>query len=101
MTDDSRPQPAVVIERTFDAPVNLLWQMWTEPAHFSAWYGPDGATIPVAELDWRVGGTRHVCMQMETPNGVMQMWFTGEFREVVENVRLVYTESMSDANGTV
>ena len=29
------------------------------------------------------------------------MWFTGEFREVVENQRLVYTESMSDENGTV
>jgi uncharacterized protein YndB with AHSA1/START domain len=27
------------------------------------------------------------------------MWFTGEYREVVENKRLVYTESMSDENG--
>ena len=31
----------------------------------------------------------------------MQMWFTGEYREVVENERLVYTESMSDENGNV
>ncbi len=31
----------------------------------------------------------------------MQMWFTGEYREVVENHRLVYTESMSDQNGNV
>ena len=31
----------------------------------------------------------------------MQMWFTGEYREVVENQRLVYTESMSDENGNV
>ena len=30
----------------------------------------------------------------------MQMWFTGEYREVVENRRLVYTESMSDEHGT-
>jgi uncharacterized protein YndB with AHSA1/START domain len=29
----------------------------------------------------------------------MRMWFTGEYREVVENERLVYTESMSDENG--
>ena len=35
-------------------------------------------------------------MEMQTPNGPMQMWFTGEYREVVENQRLVYTESMSD-----
>jgi uncharacterized protein YndB with AHSA1/START domain len=31
----------------------------------------------------------------------MRMWFTGEYREVVENERLVYTESMSDENGNV
>ena len=92
---------SVVIERSFDAPVDLIWQMWTDPEHFKAWYGPDGAAIPVAKMDVRVGGTRLVCMEMQTPNGPVQMWFTGEYREVVENERLVYTESMSDENGAV
>ena len=90
-----------MIERSFDAPVDLIWQMWTDPEHFKAWYGPDGATIPVAKMDVRVGGTRLVCMEMQTPDGPMQMWFTGEYREVVENERLVYTESMSDEHGNV
>ena len=101
MTNDNGPQDAVMIERSFDAPVNLIWQMWTDPAHFAAWYGPGGATIPVAEMDVRVGGTRLVSMSVETPSGPMQMWFTGEYREVVENQRLVYTEAMSDEQGTV
>lgn len=92
MTDGDGPQDAVVIERSFDAPVDLIWQMWTDPEHFAAWYGPDGATIPVAEMDVRVGGARLVSMSVETPNGPMQMWFTGVYREVVENQRLVYTE---------
>ena len=34
----------VRIERTFDAPVDLVWPMWTEPEHFANWYGPTGAT---------------------------------------------------------
>jgi uncharacterized protein YndB with AHSA1/START domain len=38
---------------------------------------------------------------MDTPGGPVQMWFTGEYREVVENERLVYSESMSDENGNV
>jgi len=101
MTDDPGSRDAVVIERSFDAPVGLMWQMWTDPEHFKAWYGPDGATIPVAKMDLRVGGTRLVCMEMQTPAGPMHMWFTGEYREVVENKRLVYTESMSDENGNV
>ena len=101
MTDKNGSQDAVIIERSFDAPVDLIWQMWTDPEHFSAWYGPDGATIPVAKMDVQVGGTRLVGMEVKTPGGPMQMWFTGEYREVVENVRLVYTESMSDENGNV
>jgi uncharacterized protein YndB with AHSA1/START domain len=98
---ESDSSDAVVIDRTFDAPVALIWKLWTEPEHFRSWYGPDGATIPVAQMDVRVGGTRLVCMEMQSPNGRMQMWFTGEYREVVENERLVYTESMSDEHGNV
>lgn len=101
MTDNIGPNDAVVIERSFDAPPALVWRMWTNPEHFKAWYGPDGATIPVAKMEVRVGGTRLVCMEMQTPAGPMQMWFTGEYREVVENQRLVYTESLSDENGNV
>jgi uncharacterized protein YndB with AHSA1/START domain len=101
MSDDQGSRDAVVIERTFEAPVDLIWRMWTDPKHFKAWYGPDGANISVAKMDVRVGGSRLVCMEMATPDGVMQMWFTGEYGEVVENERLVYTESMSDENGNV
>ncbi|MDP9075340.1 MAG: SRPBCC domain-containing protein [Actinomycetota bacterium] len=101
MTDNTSSQNAMVIERRLDGPVDLIWQMWTEPRHFKAWYGPGGATIPVAKMDVRVGGTRVVCMEMQTPNGPRQMWFTGEYVEVVQNERLVYTESMSDENGNV
>jgi uncharacterized protein YndB with AHSA1/START domain len=102
MSDDIKSSPhAVVIERRFDAPVELMWQMWTVPEHFKAWYGPNGATIPVANMDLRVGGTRLVSMQVQSPNGPVQMWFTGEYREVVENKRLVYTEAMCDEHGNI
>jgi uncharacterized protein YndB with AHSA1/START domain len=101
MTEDNESQDAVVIERSFDVPPDLIWQMWTDPQHFKEWYGPDGARIPVVTMDVRVGGIRLVGMEMETPGGLMQMWFVGEFREVVENERLVYTESMSDEKGNV
>ena len=99
MNDTDNPTDAVVIERSFDAPVEQIWQMWTVPEHFQAWYGPTGASIPVAKMDVRVGGTRLICMEMQTPGGPMQMWFAGEYREVVENERLVYTEAMSDEDG--
>ena len=101
MTDDKASHDAVVIERSFDAPVELIWQMWTDPEHFRAWYGPDGASVPVAKMDVRVGGTRLLCMEVQTLDGPTQMWFTGEYREVSENKRLVYTESICDEDGNV
>lgn len=91
----------VRIERTFDAPIDLIWSMWTESEHFANWYGPMGARIPVAEMDVRVGGRRRIAMEMETPNGAMQMNFVGEYREIDPKTRLVYTESMADADGNV
>ena len=101
MAEENASRDAVVIERSFDAPVELIWRMWTDPEHFKAWYGPDGASIPIAKMDVRVGGTRLVCMEIQTPDGPMRMWFAGEYLEVVENHRLVYTESMSDESGNV
>ncbi|MGE0306524.1 MAG: SRPBCC domain-containing protein [Acidimicrobiia bacterium] len=89
----------VQIERTFDAPIDLIWAMWTEAEHFANWYGPMGARIPKAEMDVRVGGRRHIAMEMETPRGPMQMFFVGEYSEIVAKTRLVYTERMADAEG--
>jgi uncharacterized protein YndB with AHSA1/START domain len=89
----------VRIERTFDAPIDLIWAMWTEAEHFANWYGPTGASIPKADMDVQVGGRRHIAMEMETPGGPMKMFFVGEYREVEPKNRLVYTESMADAEG--
>ncbi len=101
MTDDTRPRDAVVIERELDAPAELVWAMWTDADHFAAGYGPAGATVSVTRMDVEVGGSRLVSMTMETPDGPMEMWLTGEYREIVEHERLVYTEAMSDADGNV
>jgi uncharacterized protein YndB with AHSA1/START domain len=89
----------VQIERTFEAPLDLIWSMWTEADHFANWYGPMGATISKAEMDVQVGGSRHIAMAMETPNGPMQMYFVGEYREIDPKTRLVYTEGMADEDG--
>ena len=97
MTNRTDSEDAVVIERTFDAPKDLIWKMWTDPEHFKKWYGPKGFTIPVADMELRVGGKRLICMA--SPDGSMKMWTTGEYTEIVPNQRLAYTESPADENG--
>jgi uncharacterized protein YndB with AHSA1/START domain len=99
MSNSNSSKDAVVIERTFNAPIDLIWQMWTNPEHFKMWYGPKGFTVPVAEMDMRVGGKRLICMA--SPDGSMKMWTIGEYTEIVQYERLVYTESPADENGNV
>lgn len=97
MNEMTTSKDAIVIERVFDAPVDLIWQMWTDPEHFKNWYGPQGFTVPVAEMDLRVGAKHLFCM--ESPDGGMKIWTTGEYTEIIPNERLVYTSSPADENG--
>lgn len=97
----SENQDWVKIVRTFDAPIETIWAMWTDAEMFKKWYGPMGMSVPVAEMDVTVGGTRKVCMEMVRPDRTMTMWFTGVYKEVTAPTRLVYTESMCDADGNI
>ncbi|MGJ8564454.1 MAG: SRPBCC family protein [Alphaproteobacteria bacterium] len=91
----------VMIERSFDAPLETIWNMWTDAELFKTWYGPNGMKIPVAEMDAVVGGKRKICMEMQRGDKTMQMWFCGDYKEVEPPTRLVYTESMCDAEGNI
>ena len=89
----------VVIDRTLNAPAETVWQMWTDPEHFARWYGPQGASIPIAEFDLTIGGRRFIAMEMQTPDGTMRMHFTGEHRTIEPVTCLAYTEAMATDTG--
>ncbi|MEK6221409.1 MAG: SRPBCC domain-containing protein [Chloroflexota bacterium] len=86
----------IVVSRTFDAPLELLWKAWTDPEEFKKWYGPKNFTTPVCEIDLKVGG-KHL-YGMRSPDG-MEMFTTGTYLEIAPMERLVYSDSMSDAMG--
>lgn len=75
----SDQQTWVRIQREFDAPIEDVWNMWTDPELFKQWYGPMGMSVPTAEMDVVVGGVRKVCMEMKSPERTMSMWFTGVY----------------------
>lgn len=87
--------------REFDAPIETVWAMWTDPNLFKKWYGPMGMTVPDAQMDVKVGGVRKVSMEMRRPDQTMTMWFIGVYKEVKQPTRLVYTESMCQEDGTI
>ena len=78
----------LVIKRVFDAPRKLVWQAWTDPEKLKHWSAPKGFTLPVSEGDLRVGGKWRATMV--SPDG-KEMSLGGEYREIVEPSRLVFT----------
>ena len=99
--NDENVKSAIVIERSLDAPAGLVWEMWTQPAHFKNWYGPQGFAVPVAEIDLRVGGRRLVCMEMRSDEEARTMCTAGEHTLIEPASRLRYTEAFSDSDGTL
>jgi uncharacterized protein YndB with AHSA1/START domain len=89
-------QRELVITRIFDAPRELMFKAWTDQKHVTKWWGPQGFTNPVCELDARPGGA--IRIHMRAPDGVVYP-MTGVFQEVVAPERLVFTSAALDDKG--
>jgi uncharacterized protein YndB with AHSA1/START domain len=86
----------IEITRDFDAPRPLLFDAYTKAEHVSRWLlGPDGWTMPVCEIDLRVGGGYRYVWRKESTGA--QMGISGVFLEVDPPGRLVATEKFDDA----
>jgi uncharacterized protein YndB with AHSA1/START domain len=81
----------ITITRTFDAPRERVWKEWTEPERFADWFGGPTADVPVStvSMDVREGGRWRATM-FAGP-GRREIQWAGEYREVDEPARLVFT----------
>jgi uncharacterized protein YndB with AHSA1/START domain len=78
----------LVIKRSYDAPIDVVWEAWADPARAKAWWGPRGFIAPVVELDERPGGKWRA--KMVAPDGT-ELWQHGVYREIIPKKRIVYT----------
>ncbi len=77
----------IVLTRELDAPRELVWRAYTEPAHLPNWFGPNGFTNTVHEIDVRVGGRWRFIMH--GPDGT-DYGNRIVYQEVVQPERLVF-----------
>lgn len=93
----------LVLERVYDAPRDLVFQMFKEPEHLKHWWGPTGWELPVCTVDFRPGGVWHYCMKCVDPDQGqfygMESWSKGVYKEIIEPEKVVYTDYFSDAEG--
>src|SRR5215470_18526010 len=85
----------IAITRVFDAPRRMVFEAMTRPELVQRWLlGPDGWTMPVCEIDLRVGGAYRYVWRKESTGAEMGMG--GVFREVVRPEKLVATEKSDE-----
>ena len=75
--------------RLLDAPVQLVWEVWTDPEHLKLWWGPDGVTNTIKKMNVRPGGEMRVVMH--NPDGRIHE-LEIEFREIVKHKKIVYEQ---------
>ncbi len=85
---NSEANRTLQLERTFDAPIQLVWKAWTQAEHIAKWWAPKGMNVDVVEHDFRVGGTWKYVMPMPDGNEFVS---EGEYLEIVEESKIVST----------
>jgi uncharacterized protein YndB with AHSA1/START domain len=80
----------LVVTRTFDGPVHIVFEAWTKPSLFKRWWAPKstGWSLISCQMDVRVGGTYRLEFGRD---GAEPMAFFGKYIEVIPDSRLVWT----------
>lgn len=81
------------IHRVYDAPLQAVWDAWTDPRQAAQWWGPRGFTLTTHSKDLRTGGSW--VYTMHGPDGVDYPNKT-QYLEVVDRAKLVYDHGAND-----
>ncbi len=84
-----------VINRTFEAPIKTMFEMWTNPKHFSKWLAPTGFNMEFIRSDIKTGGSTFYFMSNDSG---MKMYGRAHYKEITCPNKLVYTQEFCDAN---
>ena len=84
-----------VINRTFDAPIDVMYSMWTDPKHLAQWSGPTGSSIEYIDVDVKPNGR---CFYVMTTADGQKMYGKVHYHELVKPTLIVYAQQFSDEN---
>jgi uncharacterized protein YndB with AHSA1/START domain len=87
----------LVITREFNAPKDLVFNVWTEAEHLAKWWGPKGSIITVAEFNFVPGGRFHY--KMEYNNAIM--WGLFVYRDINPTDSMSFVNSFSNDQGGI
>lgn len=77
----------IALTRTFNVPLELMWEAWQDPEHIANWWGPDGFTTTIHKMDFHEGG--EWLLTMHGPDGTNYP-NRSIFREIIPMQRISY-----------
>jgi uncharacterized protein YndB with AHSA1/START domain len=80
----------ITLERTYSAPIDDVWDLWTTKDGIESWWGPDGFRVEVRSIDVRPGGFLHYAMIADAPE--MVAFMQKNAMPTVQEVMCTYTE---------
>ncbi|MBR7800898.1 SRPBCC family protein [Undibacterium fentianense] len=89
------------INRSFAAPIDVLYDMWTQPDHLAKWSPPTGFTMKFIHTDIRVGGSSFYMMSNGDAENAVRMYGRAAYLELNKPNRLVYTQQFCDEHENI
>jgi uncharacterized protein YndB with AHSA1/START domain len=99
-TSPPAPRRTITLERTYQAPIEGVWDLWTTKDGIESWWGPEGFTVKVKNIDLLPGGVLEYAMTATAPAQIEFMKNAGmpltteqrlTYTDVVPRRRLAYT----------
>jgi uncharacterized protein YndB with AHSA1/START domain len=89
--------PDLTITRMFDAPRELVFEVWTDPNHLAKWFGPTGFTAPSCTVNLVEGGRWRICIRDRESD--FERWSSGVYHEIRRPERLVFSFAWEEPKG--
>ena len=99
MADKTKKTTDLVVSHTFHAPVEKVWQAWTEEKFVQRWWRVDGFSNILAKMDVREGGVSHVGMRASKEYGGMDYYNVFKYTRVVPLQLIQYISNFADKGG--
>jgi len=89
----------IEVTKVFNAPLELVWQVWVDPELIKRWWGPKNFTSPVAVIDFREGGQSLVSMKAPSEMGSQEWYSIWEYTKIDLLSRIEFIQSLCDKDG--
>lgn len=89
----------LTVTRIFNASIEKVWEIWTEPEYVKQWWSPDNYTCPFAKIDFRVGKKSLVSMRAPKEFGGQVHFNIWKYTKIIPLQSIEFIMNLADENG--